>query len=414
MMNSDGRTTLTVSELNEAVRNLLEADRRFRDLCITGEISNYKIYPSGHHYFTLKDAECSLRCVLFRTNASRLRFRPENGMRVFAYGSLRVYPRDGAYQLNCSGIVPDGIGDLQVAFEQLKQKLYAEGLFDESHKKPLPLFPERIAIVTSSAGAAVHDMIRIFRQRWPMTKLLLLPVRVQGMEAPAEIASAIRYANRHRIADLIITGRGGGSLEDLWAFNDERVARAIYASEIPVISAVGHEPDVTISDFVADRRASTPSNAAEIAVPDHREMEELLRGIGVRLDQSVSRDLQRRRQQLNSLQNRGVLRDASSFVDLRRMDLDRITERLCSAGQKKIADRRQALVQSAAALDAMSPLKVLSRGYVAADNGQGNPVRSVGALSEGDRLNLRFADGKAACRVEELEDYSSGEEKTVI
>lgn len=413
-MNSDGRMPLTVSELNEAVRSLLESDLRFRDLCVVGEVSNYKIYPSGHHYFTLKDSESSLRCVMFRTSASRLRFRPENGMRVFVYGSIRVYPRDGAYQLYCSGIVPDGVGDLQIAFEQLKQKLYAEGLFDESHKKPLPPFPNRIAIVTSSAGAAVHDMIRIFRQRWPMTKLLLLPVRVQGVEAPAEIASAIRYANRHEIADLIITGRGGGSLEDLWAFNDERVARAIYASEIPVISAVGHEPDVTISDFVADRRASTPSNAAEIAVPDHREMEEFLHGIGVRLDQSVVRDLQRRRQQLNALENRGVLRDASSFVALRRMDVDRITAHLVSAGQKQIAERRQTLVQSAAALDAMSPLKVLSRGYVVADRGDGETVRSIKQLTKGDRVALRFADGKASCMVEELEDYHSDKEKTVI
>lgn len=413
-MNSDCRTTLTVSELNEAVRSLVESDLRFRDLCVVGEISNYKIYPSGHHYFTLKDSESSLRCVMFRASASRLRFRPENGMRVFASGSLRIYPRDGAYQLYCNGIVPDGVGDLQIAFEQLKQKLYAEGLFDESHKKALPAFPKRIAIVTSSAGAAVHDMIRIFRQRWPMTKLLLLPVRVQGMEAPAEIASAIRYANQHQIADLIITGRGGGSLEDLWAFNDERVARAIYASEIPVISAVGHEPDITISDFVADRRASTPSNAAEIAVPDHREMEEYIRGIGVRLDQSVLRDLQKRRQQLGSLKNRGVLRDASSFVDLRRMDVDRITARLVSAGQKQIAERRQALVQSAAALDAMSPLKVLSRGYVVADKGNGEIVRSLKQLSKGELLELLFTDGKASCMVEELEDYHSGEEKTVI
>ena len=413
-MNSDCRTTLTVSELNEAVRSLVESNLRFRDLCVVGEISNYKIYPSGHHYFTLKDSESSLRCVMFRASASQLRFRPENGMRVFVSGSLRVYPRDGAYQLYCNGIVPDGVGDLQIAFEQLKQKLYAEGLFDESHKKALPAFPKRIAIVTSSAGAAVHDMIRIFRQRWPMTKLLLLPVRVQGMEAPAEIASAIRYANRHQIADLIITGRGGGSLEDLWAFNDERVARAIYASEIPVISAVGHEPDITISDFVADRRASTPSNAAEIAVPDHREMEEYIRGIGVRLDQSVLRDLQKRRQQLGSLKNRGVLRDASSFVDLRRMDVDRITARLVSAGQKQIAERRQALVQSAAALDAMSPLKVLSRGYVVADKGNGEIVRSLKQLSKGELLELLFTDGKASCMVEELEDYHSGEEKTVI
>ena len=343
MSGDDGRLTLTVSELNEAVRTLLESDLRFRNLCVEGELSNYKVYPSGHHYFTLKDQESSLKCVMFRSSAIKLRFRPENGMRVFVSGSLRVYPRDGAYQLYCTSIVPDGVGDLQVAFEQLKQRLYAEGLFDETHKKPLPVFPGRIAIITSSAGAAVHDMIRILRQRWPMTKVLLLPVRVQGAEAPAEIASAIRYANRHQVADLIITGRGGGSLEDLWAFNDERVARAIYASEIPVISAVGHEPDVTIADFVADRRASTPSNAAEIAVPDQQEIQELISSVAARLNHAVSRDLQRRRQSLDSLKNRGVLRDASSFVDLRRMDLDRISAELASAGQKLVFERRRVL-----------------------------------------------------------------------
>ena len=415
MSGEDGRLSLTVSELNEAVRNLLESDLRFRNLCVEGELSNYKIYPSGHHYFTLKDQESSLRCVMFKSNALRLRFRPENGMRVSAYGSLRVYPRDGAYQLYCTSIVPDGVGDLQVAFEQLKQRLYAEGLFDEAHKKPLPAFPGRIAIITSSAGAAVHDMIRILRQRWPMTKVLLLPVRVQRAEAPAEIASAIRYANRHQVADLIITGRGGGSLEDLWAFNDERVARAIYASEIPVISAVGHEPDVTISDFVADRRASTPSNAAEIAVPDRHEMEELLRSVSARLNHAVSRDLQRRRQQLDSLRNRGVLRDASSFVDLRRMDLDRMSARLASAGQKLVFEKRRVLVRQAAALDAMSPLKVLSRGYVAANDGRGAAVRSVRQLRQGDRVTLRFSDGRADCLVEQTEEEERhGTEKTVI
>ena len=415
MSGENGRLTLTVSEVNEAVRNLLESELRFRNLCVQGELSNYKIYPSGHHYFTLKDQESSLRCVMFRSSAAKLRFRPENGMRVFASGSLRVYPRDGAYQLSCTAIVPDGVGDLQVAFEQLKQRLYAEGLFDEAHKKPLPAFPGRIAIITSSAGAAVHDMIRILRQRWPMTKVLLLPVLVQGAEAPAEIASAIRYANRHQVADLIITGRGGGSLEDLWAFNDERVARAIYASGIPVISAVGHEPDVTISDFVADRRASTPSNAAEIAVPDRHEIAELLASVSARLNHAVARDLQRRRQQLDSLRNRGVLRDASSFVDLRRMDLDRMSARLASAGQKLVFEKRRVLVRQAAALDAMSPLKVLSRGYVAANDGQGAPVKSVRQLRRGDRIMLRFSDGRADCLVEQVEEEDRhGTEKTVI
>ena len=259
---------LTVTQLNQIIKDLIEGQPLLSHVCVRGELSNYKIYPSGHHYFTLKDSESSLRCVMFKSSASKLRFRPESGMSVTVWGRVSVYPRDGAYQLYCTQLMPEGTGDLQVAFEQLKAKLQAEGLFEESHKKPLPPFPGRIAIITSSAGAAVHDMIRILSRRWPMTKVLLLPVRVQGGEAPPEIAGAIRYANEFEVADLIITGRGGGSIEDLWAFNDERVARAIYDSRIPVISAVGHEPDVTISDFVADLRAATPSNGAELAVPD--------------------------------------------------------------------------------------------------------------------------------------------------
>jgi exodeoxyribonuclease VII large subunit len=298
------RPVFSVTELNEHIRSLLDADALLQNVCVRGELSNYKIYPSGHHYFTLKDSESSLRCVMFRSNASRLRFRPENGMGVTVFGRIAVYPRDGAYQLYATAILPEGTGDLQVAFEQLKQKLAEEGLFDESHKKPLPSFPERIAIITSSAGAAVHDMIRILGKRFPMTKVLLLPVRVQGAEAPAEIAGAIRYANEFDVADVIITGRGGGSLEDLWAFNDERVARAIYASHIPVISAVGHEPDVTISDYVADRRASTPSNAAEIAVPDWHDVQDVLQNYSIRSRQGMEKSLKALSQRLDALKTR--------------------------------------------------------------------------------------------------------------
>ena len=262
------QTIFAVSEVNEYIKNMLDTDERLNALFIRGELSNYKVYPSGHHYFTLKDETGALRCVMFRSSAVRLRFRPENGMKVIAFGRITVFPRDGAYQLYCADLTPDGVGDLHVAFEQLKAKLLEEGLFAREHKKPLPPFPHRIAIITSGAGAAIMDMLRILGKRYPLSKVLILPVRVQGAEAPAEIAGAIRYANRWKIADVIITGRGGGSIEDLWAFNDERVARAIYASEIPVVSAVGHEPDVTISDFVADVRAATPSNGAELVAPD--------------------------------------------------------------------------------------------------------------------------------------------------
>ena len=394
------RSSCSVSEVNEMVRERLEGDFRFRRLLIRGELSNYKIYPSGHHYFTLKDQESSLRCVMFRGNAQHLRFRPENGMKVTVTGDLRVFSRDGVYQIYCSDISPEGQGDLQLAFEQLKQKLFAEGLFAESAKKPIPVYPERVAIITSSAGAAVHDMIRIFGQRWPLTKLLLLPVRVQGPEAPAEIAGAIRYANEFRVADLIITGRGGGSLEDLWAFNDERVARAIFASQIPVISAVGHEPDVTIADFVADRRASTPSNAAEIAVPDRNKTLDLLMNLEVRLVQTMNKTLTRDRQRLNACADRRVLRDGAAILDPKRQELDLIQEKLTSAMREKLSLNRTELAGRAAALDAMSPLKVLGRGYALATKPDGKLLHSVNDAEEGERVKLRLSDGALSCRVE--------------
>ena len=393
------RPVFSVTELNGHIRELLDRDGLLQDVCVRGELSNYKIYPSGHHYFTLKDSESSLKCVMFRASASRLRFRPENGMGVTVFGRVAVYLRDGVYQLYATAILPEGTGDLQVAFEQLKQKLAEEGLFDEVHKKPLPPFPERIAIITSSAGAAVHDMIRILGKRFPLTKVLLLPVRVQGVEAPAEIAGAIRYANEFELADLIITGRGGGSLEDLWAFNDERVARAIYASRIPVISAVGHEPDVTISDYVADRRASTPSNAAEIAVPDREELKSALEGLEIRSDQAMRKRLQRLRERLDNAASKRIWSDPASSFDDRRLELDRWRDRLLSTGERFLAARRQKYVAAAAALDAMSPLRVLRRGYTLVSDTSGKLVCSASALYEQEPITLRFTDGEADCRV---------------
>ena len=327
-----------VSEVNLYIKNVLESVPELGEILIRGELSNYKIYPSGHHYFTLKDSQGALRCVMFKGAAMKLRFRPENGMKVVAGGRISVFPRDGAYQLYCTSLSADGIGDLYVAFEQLKEKLNREGLFDPAHKKPLPACPQRIAIITSSAGAAVHDMIRILRQRYPIAKVLLLPVRVQGVEAPPEIAGAIRYANRWRLADVIITGRGGGSIEDLWAFNDERVARAIYNSEIPVISAVGHEPDVTISDFVADRRASTPSNAAEIAVPDRRELLHGLQGTSNRIIQAELNLLEKESRRLAGLADKRALKDPSAFLQDRKLYLDFIQQKLAGTTRSLLED----------------------------------------------------------------------------
>ena len=398
------RYIFTVTELNQFIKDLLDNVPPLTDLLLRGEISNYKMYPSGHHYFTLKDGQCAVKCVLFKGSAMKLRFRPENGMQVIASGRISVYPRDGAYQLYCTGLSPDGVGDLSVAYEQLKEKLRLEGLFDEAHKKPLPPYPQRIAIVTSPAGAAIHDMIRILRRRYPIAKVLLLPVRVQGTEAPAEIAGAIRYANRHRLADVLITGRGGGSLEDLWAFNDERVARAIYDSVIPVISAVGHEPDVAISDFVADRRASTPSNAAEIAVPDMAELLRWLDGAEMRMARGVTRQLDAARERLDTLAQKRVLTDPMALVADKGMQLDHVQHRLAAA-MRAVTDRENGRFAAlAASLDALSPLRVLGRGYALAQTEDGTVLRSAAQTAAGQRIRVRLAQGQLVCDVAETKE----------
>ena len=390
----------SVTEVNHLVKLLLDNEPMLQNVAVRGELSNYKIYPSGHHYFTLKDAEGALRCVMFKGQAGRLRFRPENGMKVVVTGRVTVFPRDGAYQLYCNTLTPEGVGDLAVAFEQLKAKLYEEGLFDPAHKKPLPQYPQRIAIITSSAGAAVHDMIRILRRRYPLAKVILLPVRVQGTEAPPEIVGAIRYANKWKIGDVIITGRGGGSMEDLWAFNDERVARAIYKSEIPVISAVGHEPDVTISDFVADARASTPSNAAEIAVPDQVELRRFLRDCEERLVQSQTARLEMLRKHLDALAAKRVLRDQMAYVQDKRMELLHLQQRLGDLTGAQIARKKQRFAALAASVDAMSPLKVLGRGYAMAQTAGGEIIKAAEDVEIGEHITVKLGRGALACTVD--------------
>ncbi|MBQ7713290.1 MAG: exodeoxyribonuclease VII large subunit [Oscillospiraceae bacterium] len=404
------RTVFTVSEANNFIKALLDGVPQLQGIYVRGEISNYKLYPSGHHYFTLKDESGAMRCVLFKGSASRLRFRPENGMRVIAFGRVSVFPRDGAYQLYVSGLTAEGVGDLHVAFEQLKDKLYKEGLFDPAHKKPLPRYPKTIAIVTSSAGAAVHDMIRILGARWPLAKIVLLPVRVQGAEAPSEIAGAIRYANRWRVADVIITGRGGGSIEDLWAFNDERVARAIYDSELPVVSAVGHEPDVTIADFVADARASTPSNAAEIAVPDQNELRRRLAATAERMAAREAARLEALRKRLAELSRKRALTDPTAFVSDKRMLLDYTRSRLAAAARRQLAERQKTYAALCASLDALSPLKVLGRGYAVARAADGRVLKRAADISIGDRLDLTLAEGTLGCVVETIGGTDDGKD----
>lgn len=390
-----------VSEVNQYIKQLIDGEPVLGNILVRGELSNYKVYASGHHYFTLKDENGVLSSVMFKSVATHLRFRPMDGMKVIASGRISVYPRDGKYQLYCNRLSADGVGDLFVAFEQLKEKLYREGLFDPAHKKPLPPFPQRIAIVTSGSGAAVHDMIRILRRRYPLAKVLLLPVRVQGVEAPPEIVGAIRYANRWNLGDVIITGRGGGSLEDLWAFNDERVARAIYDSQIPVISAVGHEPDVTIADFVADRRASTPSNAAEIAVPDMTELLRSLHNSGTRLVQAELNLLERQNRRLQNVTDKRVLTDPSVFVADRRMQLDYSQQKLLGAARTRIEQENRRFAHLSAKLDALSPLKVLGRGYALAQNDTGDVLRSSAQVAIGDSIRVRLYEGELHCTVKE-------------
>ena len=393
---------LSITQINEYIRSMMDRDTLLGSVAVKGEISNYKVYPSGHHYFTIKDEGAALKCVMFRSSATRLKFRPENGMQIIAIGKISVYPRDGAYQLYCTAMALDGVGDLHAAFEQLKAKLSAQGLFDPQHKKKLPQYLGTIGIITSAAGAAVHDMLRILRKRYPLTKVKLLPVRVQGAEAPGEIAAAIRYANRYKLADLLIVGRGGGSIEDLWAFNDELVAYAIYQSEIPIISAVGHEPDVTISDYVADLRAATPSNAAELAVPDRERLRQQLDAMAASMQTVIIKQLKAARQHLQILSDCPALQSPTRYITQRRDALALMRSGLLSAQQRTVSMKRQQFISLTSKLDAMSPLKVLTRGYSMVNSADGNVIRSVKQAKITDQVTILLSDGKMNAIINEI------------
>lgn len=394
---------LSITQVNEYIRSRMDSDPLLTAVAVRGEISNYKLYPSGHHYFTLKDENAALRCVMFKGNAFRLKFRPENGMKIIAFGKISVFPRDGAYQLYCTALTVDGIGDLHAAFEQLKKKLEAQGLFDHAHKKPIPKYPTVIGIVTSAAGAAVHDMIRILRKRFPLSKVRLIPVRVQGVEAPGEIASAIYYANHYKLADVLIVGRGGGSIEDLWAFNEEVVAKAIYDSEIPVISAVGHEPDVTISDYVADLRAATPSNAAELAVPDQDMLRQTLDAMNDTMASILRRQIQSGRMHLKALSAGSALRSPEAYIDNRRKALELLKGKMISGYNHSVNKNKQRFLMNTAKLDALSPLKVLTRGYSVTKSPNGDVISSVNQVQKDDRISITVSDGVLFATVEEKE-----------
>lgn len=399
-------TIYSITQINAYIQGRMNEDPMLAQVAVRGEISNYKLYPSGHHYFTLKDEQSALKCVLFKGNAMSLRFRPASGMKVIALGRISVYPRDGQYQLYVSSMAMDGIGDLYAAFEALKKKLSQQGLFDPAKKKPIPKYPQTIGIVTSSAGAAVHDILRILRRRYPLCSVRLLPVRVQGAEAPEEIVSAIRYANAHDLADLLIVGRGGGSIEDLWAFNDERVAYAIYESHIPIISAVGHEPDVTIADYVADLRAATPSNGAELAVPDREALAQNLDAFSAAMTGALNRQLRLASQRLEGLAASPALRSPTGYLDRREKDLGLLKEKLLAAQNRELSKAQQKYVANVAKLDAMSPLKVLSRGYAMAQKETGELIRSVKQTTTGESIVVSLADGKLNASILSIKEAS--------
>ena len=399
-------TIYSITQINAYIQGRMNEDPMLAQVAVRGEISNYKLYPSGHHYFTLKDEQSALKCVMFKGNAMSLRFRPASGMKVIALGRISVYPRDGQYQLYVSSMAMDGIGDLYAAFEALKKKLSQQGLFDPAKKKPIPKYPQTIGVVTSSAGAAVHDILRILRRRYPLCSVRLLPVRVQGAEAPEEIASAIRYANAHNLADLLIVGRGGGSIEDLWAFNDERVAYAIYESHIPIISAVGHEPDVTIADYVADLRAATPSNGAELAVPDREALVQNLDAFSAAMTGALNRQLRLASQRLEGLAASSALRSPTGYLDRREKDLQLLQEKLLAAQNRELSKAQQKYVANVAKLDAMSPLKVLSRGYAMAQKDTGELIRSVKQTTTGESIVVSLADGELNASILSIKEAS--------
>ena len=412
-MNAMDRTArpdaFSVSQLNEYVKMILEGNPNLSDVWVQGEISGAKLYASGHLYFSLKDSDSVVSAVMFKGSVMRMEFEPENGMKVLAHGRISAYPPRGQYQFIADRMIPEGAGSLAVAFEQLKARLGAEGLFDPDRKRPLPPHPKRIGVVTSPSGAAVHDIIRVARKRCPSTEILIFPSLVQGAEAPAYLRGGIQYFNAvkddpEQGVDLIIIGRVGGSAEDLWGFNDERLARAVAASEIPVVSAVGHEVDFTICDFVADLRAATPSAAAELSLPDKEDLYRQVKALSTRLNGAQTTRLKQYRTRLDRLAAARVLTSPEAVYRLRRETVAGLEKRLNLSMSRRLTSKRQAMERVVASLSALNPLAVLSRGYALVQDGEGKVVPTVGQLSVGDRVHLRFADGSARVSVEEIED----------
>lgn len=404
----------TVGQINRYIRNLLENDFILSSLLVKGEISNFKAHSSGHLYFTLKDASGALSCVMFRQDAAGLPFEPENGMQVVVYGHISLYEKTGQYQLYAEFMEPLGIGALQVAFEQLKEKLAAEGLFDGDFKREIPKNPSCIAVITSPTGAAVRDILQIVKRRDPNVKVAIFPTLVQGEQAAADIVRSLKLVNEWGKADVIILGRGGGSMEDLWCFNDENVARAVFASEIPVISAVGHETDFTITDFVADMRAPTPSAAAELATTPLAERREAFHRLELRLERDVSALLTSCRRRLDLLKSRPVMERPLERIYRTMMDVEETQQRLDKEMTNRLMQRAERWQYLTKRLEAASPLAVMSRGYVMAVTSSGNLLTSAKQAEVGDRVTLHLQDGKIETNIQEKEVFAHGEEESYL
>lgn len=394
---------LSVSQLNRYIKMNFDADENLANIFISGEISNFtNHYRTGHLYFTLKDDSAAVRAVMFNSSAKRLKFMPEDGMKVIARGRVSVYEASGQYQLYVDDMQPDGVGALNLAYEQLKEKLQKEGLFSELHKKPLPPYPEKVGVITSPTGAAVRDIINVLGRRFPYAEIVFCPVLVQGEGAHLQLTDAVNLFNSERAADVIIIGRGGGSIEDLWEFNDEGLARAVYNSEIPVISAVGHETDFTICDFVADMRAPTPSAAAELAVPDANELQYALSALKNRMFLNVSSGIADRRSRLEYLTSKGALKFPDEMLSNRSQRLDTAFSKMLSSYENRIGGKKVEFICAATALSKLDPMSVLMRGFAFVSDKNGKNVYSSQALAKGDKINVRFHDGSAVCEVKEI------------
>lgn len=405
-------TVLTVSQINTYIKSIVDSDFNLKNIYVSGEISNFtNHYRTGHYYFTLKDSNAAIKAVMFRSAAERVRFEPENGMRVIIRGNISVFERDGVYQLYCEDMIPDGQGALNLAFEQLKKKLFEQGMFADEHKKPLPQFPERIGVITSPTGAAVHDILTVLERRYPLATVVFEPVAVQGDGAAPQIVSAIEKFNRLRACDVLIVGRGGGSIEDLWAFNEESVAHAIYDSDIPIISAVGHETDYTIADFVSDRRAPTPSAAAEIAVPDYREflytLDKILDSMTGAVLSKISENRAILAENEKHFSSLSPLKRITQYSDFSAM----FAQRMNTAVAHAFLRFQRETVTYASRLESVSPLKTLERGFAAAFDERGDTIKSVALVSPGDKIGIRLSDGELRCTVTDVIENKNRKEQ---